>query len=107
MDTLKLDPAAMAAYSAMARTVAEQLASAASAASGAVNPQKLDTDLGLIGAEFVARFTSAVQEHTQALSTASQLVSAYDRVLRDYDERMRAGDASTARALSRTEEELS
>ncbi|MGV9614230.1 hypothetical protein [Nocardia xishanensis] len=106
MDTLKLDPAAMAAYTAIAETVAQQLAQASAAASGAVNPQKLDADLGMVGAEFVARFTAAVSEHTQALSTAGQLVAAYGQVLRDYGAAMQTGDAEAAAALAKTEEEL-
>ncbi|AXK85075.1 hypothetical protein IU443_04665 [Nocardia farcinica] len=106
MDTLKLDPAAIAAYTAIADTVSEQLADAAAASAGAVDQARLEADLGLLGAGFAARFTAAVAEHTQALTTAGQLVAAYGRVLRDYDSAMRTGDAETAAALDKAGEEL-
>lgn len=106
MDTLRLDPAAMAAYTAIADAVSEQLASAATVASGAVHPDQLAADLGLVGAEFAARFTAAVADHAQALSTAGQLVSAYGQVLRDYREKAQDVDAATAGSIARTGEEL-
>ncbi|WP_231390407.1 hypothetical protein [Nocardia sp. CNY236] len=103
VDTLGLDPAAVAAYTAIADAVSEQLASAAAVVSGAVHPQQLSTDLGLVGAEFAARFTAAVSEHAQALSTAGQLVGAYGHVLREYTEHVSDIDATTATAISRTD----
>ncbi|WP_054813590.1 hypothetical protein [Nocardia arizonensis] len=106
MDALKLDPAAMTAYTATADTVSRQLASAAAVAADAVRADRLAADLGLVGAEFAARFTAAVAEHSQALSTAGQLVAAYGEVLRDYSTRAQAVDADTAGDLSRTGEEL-
>ncbi|RDI64455.1 hypothetical protein [Nocardia pseudobrasiliensis] len=104
MNTLKLDPAAMAAYTTIADTVSEQLASAAAVAGGAVNPGQLSADLGLIGAEFAARFTAAVSEHAQALSTASQLVAAYGEVLRTNTVTAQGSDTAAAAAITRTGE---
>ncbi len=106
MDALKLDPAAMAAYKAVADNVSQQLASAAVAAGGAVNPDRLSADLGLVGAEFAAQFTAAVSQHVQALSTAGQLVHAYGQVLRDYTSDMQDSDAGTAAAIAKTGETL-
>ncbi|WP_405161584.1 hypothetical protein OG203_35435 [Nocardia sp. NBC_01499] len=106
MDTLKLDPAAVAAYTAIADAVSQQLASAAAVASGAVNQDQLVTDLGLIGADFAARFTTAVGEHAQALSTAGQLVGTYGQILRDYSAGMQDVDADTAGAITRIGETL-
>ncbi|MFI6173341.1 hypothetical protein ACIBCN_41650 [Nocardia sp. NPDC051052] len=106
MDTLKLDPAAVAAYTAIADAVSQQLASAASVASGAVNQDQLVADLGLVGADFAARFTTAVAEHAQALSTAGQLVGTYGQVLRDYSADMQGVDVDTAGAITRTGETL-
>ena len=48
-------------------------------------PDRLLTDLGPLGADFAARFTAAVSEHAQALSTAGRLVSTYGEVLRGLD----------------------
>ncbi|MFR9751727.1 hypothetical protein ACL02S_11915 [Nocardia sp. 004] len=98
MDTLRLDPAAAAAYTAIANAVSEQLSAAATIVSGAVRPDQLATDLGLVGAEFTARFTAAVTEYAQALSTAGQLVGAYGEVMDNYRER--AGDVDTATAAA-------
>lgn len=106
MNTLKLDPAAMAAYTTIADTVSQQLASAASVAEGAVNQERLSADLGMLGADFAARFTAAVSEHAQALSTAGQLVSAYGQVLRGFDTTVQVGDADAAAAITRTGESL-
>lgn len=106
MNTLELDPAAVAAYTAIADAVSKQLASAAAVASGAVNPDQLAADLGLVGAEFAARFSAAVSEHAQALSTAGQLVSAYGQVLRGYSEQAQGVDAATAGAISQAGEAL-
>ncbi|MBF6327457.1 hypothetical protein [Nocardia transvalensis] len=106
MNTLKLDPAAMAAYTTIADTVSEQLASAAAVAAGAVQPEKLSADLGLVGADFAARFTAAVSEHAQALSTAGQLVAAYGQVLRGYNTTAQVTDADSAGAIAQTGEEL-
>ncbi|WP_433684108.1 hypothetical protein [Nocardia sp. CA-119907] len=107
MDALKLDPAAMAAYTAIANTVSQQLASASAVAGGAVNPERLAADLGPVGATFVARFTEKVNEHVQALSTAGQLVAAYGHVLRDYSADMQGIDADSAGALARQGDTLS
>ncbi|MFI5777214.1 hypothetical protein [Nocardia sp. NPDC051570] len=104
MNALKLDPVAMAAYTTIADTVSEQLASAAAVAAGAVNPGQLSADLGLIGSEFAARFTAAVSEHAQALSTASQLVAAYGQVLRHNAAAAQGADSAAADAISRTGE---
>ncbi|WP_433662778.1 hypothetical protein ACQPW1_11880 [Nocardia sp. CA-128927] len=106
MDTLKLDPAAVAAYTAIADAVSQQLASAAAVASGAVNQNQLATDLGLVGADFAARFTTAVSEHAQALSTAGQLVGTYGEILRGYSTNMQGIDTDTAGALDKTGEAL-
>ncbi|MBU3061535.1 hypothetical protein KO481_08365 [Nocardia sp. NEAU-G5] len=106
MDTLKLDPAAMAAYTSVADTVSQQLASAAVAAGGAVNPEQLAADLGEVGAEFAAQFTAAVSQHVQALSTAGQLVHAYGQVLRGYNTDMQSSDSGTATAIAKTGETL-
>jgi len=106
MDTLKLDPAAVAAYTAIADTVSEQLANAAQASSGAVDQSRLEADLGMLGAGFAAAFTAAVTEHTQALTTAGQLVGAYGQVLRDYSAAMTTSDAESAAELAKTSEEL-
>ncbi|MEV0293938.1 hypothetical protein [Nocardia sp. NPDC050710] len=106
MDALKLDPAAVAAYTTTADTVSQQLASAAAVAAGAVHPERLAADLGLVGAQFAARFSAAVEEHSQALSTAGQLVAAYGRVLRDYSADAQDVDAETAGGLGKTREEL-
>ncbi|MEU4343294.1 hypothetical protein AB0H00_18780 [Nocardia sp. NPDC023852] len=106
MDTLRLDPAAVAAYTAIADAVSRQLASAAAVASGAVNPDQLAADLGLVGAEFAARFATAVSEHAQALSTAGQLVGAYGQVLRDYSAKAQGADADTAGAIDHAGEAL-
>ncbi|MFE7744103.1 hypothetical protein [Nocardia sp. NPDC057455] len=106
MDTLKLDPAAMAAYTAIADAVSKQLASAATVASGAVDPDRLAADLGLVGAEFAARFSAAVAEHAEALSTAGQLVGAYGQVLRGYSDDAQNVDAETAGAITRSGEAL-
>ncbi|WP_063021753.1 hypothetical protein [Nocardia niwae] len=106
MDTLRLDPAAVAAYTAIADAVSKQLASAATVASGAVDPERLAADLGLVGAQFAARFSAAVAEHAEALSTAGQLVGAYGRVLRDYRENAQGVDAATAAAITRSGEAL-
>ncbi|MBF6074428.1 MULTISPECIES: hypothetical protein [Nocardia] len=104
MDTLRLDPAAVAAYTAIADAVSKQLASAATVASGAVDPERLAADLGLVGAEFAARFSAAVSEHAEALSTAGQLVGAYGQVLRGYSESAQDVDAATASAITRSGE---
>nr|WP_221333309.1 hypothetical protein [Nocardia transvalensis] len=96
----------MAAYTAIADTVSQQLASAATVAEGAVNHDKLAADLGMLGAEFAARFTAAVSEHAQALSTAGQLVSAYGQVLRGFDGSVQGGDADAAAAIAKTGEAL-
>jgi hypothetical protein len=106
VNTLKLDPAAMAAYTTIADAVSQELAQAAAVAAGAVNPAKLGADLGLVGAEFAARFTAAVTEHAQALSTAGQLVAAYGQVLRDYQAAVQGGDAESAAAIATTGEVL-
>ncbi|WP_280268049.1 hypothetical protein [Nocardia wallacei] len=107
MNTLKLDPAAMAAYTTIADTVSQQLASAAAVAEGAVNPERLAADLGLLGADFAARFTAAVTEHAQALSTAGQLVSAYGQVLRGFDAAVESNETEAAAAMTRAGESLS
>lgn len=106
MDTLKLDPAAVAAYTAIADAVSQQLASAAAVASGAVNQDRLTADLGLIGADFAARFTMAVSEHAQALSTAGQLVGTYGEILRGYSTDMQGIDTDTAGVITKTGEAL-
>ncbi|HLS75547.1 MAG TPA: hypothetical protein VK083_02000 [Nocardia sp.] len=106
MDTLKLDPAAIAAYTAIADTVSEQLTDAARAGAGALDRSRLEADLGLLGAGFAAKFTAAVAEHAQALSTAGQLVGAYGQALRDYSAAMTEGDAASAARLAATSEEL-
>ncbi|WP_328404634.1 hypothetical protein [Nocardia sp. NBC_00403] len=106
MDALKLDPAVLAAYTTIANTVSQQLASASAAAAGAMNPEQLATDLGLVGAGFAARFNEAVAEHTQALSTAGQLVAAYGKVLRDYNKDTHTVDTDTAGAISQAGEAL-
>lgn len=104
MDTLKLDPAAVAAYTTIADSVSQQLASAAADAVGAVNPQQLSADLGLVGAQFAARFTAAVTEHAQALETAGQLVAAYGQVLHGYREQVGTDDTDAAAAITRNGE---
>ncbi|MET8652598.1 hypothetical protein [Nocardia aurea] len=105
MDALNLDPAAVAAYTTTADRVSQQLASAAAVAAEAVRPEQLAADLGLVGAEFAARFTEAVAEHSRALSTAGQLVATYGQVLRAYSADMQDVDADTAGGLARTGEE--
>ncbi|MET7767246.1 hypothetical protein [Nocardia sp. NPDC005366] len=106
MDALKLDPAAVAAYTTTAESVSQQLASAAAVAAEAVHTERLAADLGLVGAQFAARFTEAVAQHSQALSTAGQLVAAYGQVLRSYSEAAQDVDSETAGGLARTGEEL-
>ena len=106
MDALKLDPAAMAAATHTADTVSQQLASAAVAAGGAVNPEQLAADLGEVGAEFAAQFTAAVSQHVEALSTAGQLVHAYGQVLRGYSTDMQQSDSGTAAAIAKAGETL-
>ena len=103
---MTVDPAAMAAYTAIANTVSQQLASAASVASGAVDPTKLTADLGLVGAEFAGKFAAAVAEHAQALSTAGKLVSAYGRTLTTYTAGVQGSDEDSAAAIARTEQQL-
>ncbi|MBF4995777.1 hypothetical protein IRT45_01245 [Nocardia sp. BSTN01] len=100
---MRVDPAAMAAYTAIANTVSQQLASAASVTAGAVDPQQLATDLGLVGADFAAKFAAAVSEHAQALSTAGKLVSAYGRGLHTYTAGVQGTDEDSAVAITRTE----
>ncbi|MFI9504472.1 hypothetical protein [Nocardia sp. NPDC052566] len=106
MDTLKVDPVAMATYTAIADTVSQQLASAAEVAVGAVNPERLAADLGLVGSQFAQRFTAAVQEHTDALSTAGKLVAAYGELLRGYTGQVQSVDAGTSDAVARAGEAL-
>ncbi|MBF6353284.1 hypothetical protein IU449_01760 [Nocardia higoensis] len=106
MDTLNLDPAALAAYTAIADAVSEQLANAAQAGAGAIDRSRLEADLGMLGAGFAAKFTAAVTEHTQALTTAGQLVGAYGQALRDYSAAMTTSDAESATELAKTSEEL-
>ncbi|MEU7633579.1 type VII secretion target [Nocardia sp. NPDC049220] len=104
METLRLDPAAVAAYTTIADAVSRQLASAAEVTSGAVDPDQLAADLGLVGAEFAARFATAVSEHAQALSTAGQLVGTYGQVLRMYSENAQRVDTDTAGAIDQAGE---
>ncbi|WP_067855493.1 hypothetical protein [Nocardia shimofusensis] len=106
MDTLNLDPAALAAYTAIADTVSEQLANAAQTGAGAIDRSRLEADLGMLGAGFAAKFTAAVAEHTQALTTAGRLVGAYGQALRDYSAAMTTGDTASATELAKTSEEL-
>ncbi|RMI31963.1 hypothetical protein [Nocardia stercoris] len=106
MDALRLDPVAMATYTALAQTVSQQLASASSAAAEAVQPQVLADDLGLIGAEFAARFTEAVGTHAAAMATAGQLVATYGAVLQGYSGEQQATDAASAAALRGVGEQL-
>ncbi|WP_024802236.1 hypothetical protein [Nocardia sp. BMG51109] len=106
MNTLKLDPVAMAAYTTIADTVSQQLASAAAVAEGAVNPEKLTADLGMLGADFAARFTAAVSEHAQALSTAGRLVSTYGEVLRGLDASVQHSESGAVADMTRTGEAL-
>lgn len=102
---MRVDPEAMATYTAIADSVSQQLTSAASVAAGAVDPQKLVADLGMVGADFAAKFAAAVSEHAQALSTAGKLVSAYGRSLGTYTEGVQGTDADSAAAIARTEQQ--
>ncbi len=106
MDALKLDPAAMTAYTTVADTVSQQLASAAVSAGGAVNPEQLAVDLGVVGADFAAAFTAAVSDHVQALSTAGKLVYTYGQVLRGYNTDVQESDSDTAAAIGKVGETL-
>ncbi|MQY25070.1 hypothetical protein [Nocardia aurantia] len=106
MDSLKLDPAALAAYTSIADSVSQQLSSAAAVAAGAVDPQRLAGELGVVGGEFATRFAAAVAEHAQALSTAGQLVATYGQVLRGYDGAVRQRDEETAAAVAQAGEVL-
>jgi len=101
---MRVDPAAMAAYTSIANTVSQQLASAAAVAAGAVDPQRLTADLGLVGADFAAKFAAAVSEHAQALSTAGKLVSAYGHTLTTYTAGVQGADEDSAGAIARTEQ---
>ncbi|NKY89200.1 hypothetical protein [Nocardia veterana] len=101
---MRVDPAAMASYTAIANAVSQQLASAAAVAAGAVDPQRLTADLGLVGADFAAKFAAAVSEHAQALSTAGKLVSAYGHTLTTYTAGVQGADEDSAGAIARTEQ---
>ncbi|WP_245662557.1 hypothetical protein [Nocardia vermiculata] len=103
---MRVDPAAMAAYTAIAKAVSQQLGSAAAVAEGAVDSQQLTTDLGLVGADFATKFAAAVSEHAQALSTAGKLVSAYGSTLSTYTAGVRGSDEESAAAIERTEQAL-
>lgn len=103
---MRVDPAAMATYTAIANTVSQQLASAASVTAGAVDAQKLTADLGIVGADFAAKFVAAVSEHAQALSTAGKLVSAYGRTLDTYTTGVQGSDTDSAAAIAGTEQRI-
>ena len=103
---MRVDPAAMTTYTAIANTVSQQLASAASVTSGAVDAQRLTADLGLVGADFAAKFVAAVSEHAEALSTAGKLVSAYGRTLDTYTAGVQGSDADSAAAIAGTEQRI-
>ncbi len=103
---MKVDPAAMATYTAIADSVSQQLASAASVTAGAVDAQQLTADLGLVGADFAAKFVAAVSEHAEALSTAGKLVSAYGRTLDTYTAGVQGSDEDSAAAIAGTEQRI-
>lgn len=103
---MRVDPAAMATYTAIANTVSQQLASAASVTAGAVDAQKLIADLGMVGADFAAKFAAAVSEHAEALSTAGKLVSAYGSTLHTYTAGVQGSDADSAAAIAATEQRI-
>ncbi|WP_227984249.1 hypothetical protein [Nocardia spumae] len=103
---MRVDPAAMATYTAIANSVSQQLASAATVTASAVDPQQLAADLGLVGADFAAKFAAAVSEHAEALSTAGKLVSAYGHTLTTYTAGVQGSDEDSAAAIARTEQRI-
>lgn len=105
-DALRVDPEAMATYSAIANSVSQQLTDAASVAAGAVDAKQLIADLGVVGADFAAKFTAAVSDHAQALSTAGRLVSAYGSNLDAYTAGVQGTDAHSAAAIGKTEQQI-
>jgi hypothetical protein len=105
MERFNVDAAAMAVYARSADEVAGKLTAAAADITGAADLDRiaqLATDLGAIGAEFVARAAAILGEHATVLDTAAAQVRGYGEALTQWTDTTTRSDGDTAAAIART-----
>ncbi|ONM48549.1 hypothetical protein [Nocardia donostiensis] len=105
VDSVHVDPDAVATYEAVAAQVADELTIAAAQLAAGTDPARIGAGLGLLGAEFATEFATAVADEQTALSTASALVAAYGRAVSGYAAATGTVDDSVAAAITKAGEQ--
>ncbi|MFD3596600.1 hypothetical protein ACFWU5_28105 [Nocardia sp. NPDC058640] len=101
---MSFDPAALDAYQRAAARVSELLGSAAEDTTTAAGVDL--SGLGVLGREFAAAWAQAAGAHASTLSTAGNLVAAYQDILNRFGDSVIGIDAGVARDLRAAESEV-
>ncbi|GGN84782.1 hypothetical protein GCM10011610_38430 [Nocardia rhizosphaerihabitans] len=104
MAEMSFDPSALDAYQRAAARVADLLGEAATNTSTAAGVDL--SGLGVLGREFAAAWAEAAGVHASTLSTAGNLVTAYQDILNRYGADVTGIDTGLAGDLRATESEV-
>lgn len=101
---MSFDPSALDAYQRAAARVSELLGTAATQTTTAAGVDL--SGLGVLGREFAAAWTQAAGAHASTLSTAGNLVSAYQDILTRFGDDVTGVDTDVAAGLRAVENEV-
>ncbi len=101
---MSFDPSALDAYQRAAARVSELLGTAANDTTTAAGVDL--SGLGVLGREFAAAWTQAAGEHASTLSTAGNLVTAYQGILNRFGDSVTGIDTGLAGDLRAVESEV-
>ncbi|MGW6728144.1 hypothetical protein ACWF9G_19785 [Nocardia sp. NPDC055029] len=104
MAEMSFDPSALDAYQRAAARVADLLGEAATNTTTAAGVDL--SGLGVLGREFAAAWTEAAGSHASTLSTAGNLVTAYQDILNRFGADVTGIDTGLAGDLRATESEV-
>ncbi|MFE3542569.1 hypothetical protein ACFXK0_06305 [Nocardia sp. NPDC059177] len=104
MAEMSFDPAALDAYQRAAARVSELLGTAATDTATAAGVDL--SGLGALGREFAAAWTQAAGDHAATLSTAGNLVTAYQTILDQFGDTVVGIDTGLAGGLDAAASEV-
>lgn len=104
MAEMSFDPSALDAYQRAAARVSELLGTAAIDTTTAAGADL--SGLGVLGREFAAAWAQAAADHASTLSTAGELVTAYQGILNRFGAEVTGIDTDVADALAAAENEV-
>jgi hypothetical protein len=97
----RIDPAAVATYSAAMGRVSDQLTEAAGRLDGATVTAALVAELGAVGADFAADFGEILDAHRDQWAFGAHLLGEYSKVMDSFTAVARAVDEDLADAIRR------